>query len=99
MANYNLSQAINMFNQDPVRTQHMYAMEFFSGIKSIDDRLMRMQVYGKSFTLPERNVNFEDIQYRAYKIPVPTTLDMTQDHDVEVIADVRGDLRKAMLDW
>ena len=77
----------------------MYAMEFFSGIKTIDDRLMRMQVYGKSFTLPERTVNFEDVQYRAYKIPVPTTLEMTQDHDIEVIADVRGDLRKAMLDW
>lgn len=58
-----------------------------------------MQVYGQSFTLPERTVNFEDLQYRAYKIPVPTTIDMGQDHSVTVYADVRGDLRRACLDW
>lgn len=58
-----------------------------------------MQVYGNNFTLPDRTVNFEDLQYRAYKIPIPTTLDMGQDHSVTVYADVRGDLRRAMLDW
>ena len=99
MANYNYVQAVDLLNQDQPRTQHMYEIDFFSGFPKIDATLQRMQVYGKSFTLPERNVNFEDIQYRAYKIPVPTTLDMTQDHDIEVIADVRGDLRRAMLDW
>ena len=58
-----------------------------------------MQVYGNAFTLPDRTVNFEDLQYRAYKIPIPTTIDMGQDHSVTVYADVRGDLRRAMLDW
>jgi hypothetical protein len=77
----------------------MYSIEFFSGITTIDNRLKRMQVYGNAFTLPERTVNFEDLQYRAYKIPIPTTLDMGQDHSVTVYADVRGDLRKACLDW
>lgn len=99
MANYNISQAIDMFNQDQVRTQHMYAMEFFSGIKTIDDRLMRMQVYGNSFSLPERTVDFENLTYRAYDIPIPTKMSMGQDHSVTVYADVRGDLRKACLDW
>ena len=61
MANYNFSQAIGMFNEDQVRTQTMYALEFFSGISTIDNRLMRMQVYGNSFTLPERTVNTEDL--------------------------------------
>ena len=56
-------------------------------------------MYGQNFTLPERTVNYEDLQYRAYKIPVPTTLDMTQDHSMTVYADVRGDLRRALLDW
>ena len=56
-------------------------------------------MYGNNFTLPDRTVNFEDLQYRAYKIPIPTTLDMGQDHSVTVYADVRGDLRRAMLDW
>ena len=99
MANYNLAQAIGMFNEDQVRTQTMYSIEFFSGIVTIDNRLKRMQVYGNGFTLPDRTVNFEDLQYRAYKIPIPTTLDMAQDHSITVYADVRGDLRKAMLDW
>ena len=31
--------------------------------------------------------------------PIPTTLEMGQDHSVTVYADVRGDLRRAMLDW
>lgn len=97
--NYNLSQAIGLFNQDQVRTQTMYEIEFSSGFSIIDQTLHRMQVYGNGFTLPDRTVNFEDLQYRAYKIPVPTTLDMGQDHSVTVYADVRGDLRRAMLDW
>ena len=99
MANYNLSQAIDLFNQDQVRTQTMYEIDFFSGFDPIDQTLTRMQVYGNSFTLPDRTVNFEDLQYRAYKIPIPTTIDMGQDHSITVYADVRGDLRRAMLDW
>lgn len=54
----------------------MYELDFYSGFPKIDATLQRMQVYGKSFTLPDRNVNFEELQYRAYKIPVPTTLEM-----------------------
>lgn len=99
MANYNLSQAIDLFNQDQVRTQTMYEIDFYSGFPKIDATLTRMQVYGNAFTLPDRTVNFEDLQYRAYKIPIPTTIDMGQDHSVTVYADVRGDLRRAMLDW
>ena len=99
MANYNLIQAIDLFNQDQVRTQHMYEIEFFSGFPKIDATLTRMQVYGQNFTLPERTVNFDNLQYRAYNIPVPTTMEMAQDHSVTVYADVRGDLRRAMLDW
>ena len=97
MANYNLSQAIDLYNQDQVRTQTMYEIDFFSGIPKIDATMSRMQVYGQGFTLPDRTVNFEDLQYRAYKIPVPTTIDMGQDHSVTVYADVRGDLRRACL--
>ena len=58
-----------------------------------------MQVYGNNFTLPDRTVNFDNLQYRAYNIPIPTTLEMGQDHSVTVYADVRGDLRRALLDW
>ena len=99
MANYNLTQAIDLFNQDQVRIQTMYEVVFHSGIPSIDATMDRMQVYGQSFSLPERTVNFDNLQYRAYNIPVPTTLEMGQDHSVTVYADVRGDLRRACLDW
>ena len=59
--NYNLIQAVDLFNQDQVRTQTMYEIDFFSGFPKIDATLTRMQVYGQSFTLPERTVNFEDL--------------------------------------
>ena len=36
MANYNLSQAIDLYNQDQVRTQTMYEIDFFSAIPKID---------------------------------------------------------------
>ena len=36
MANYNLRQAIELYNQDQVRTQTMYEIDFFSGIPKID---------------------------------------------------------------
>ena len=99
MANYNLSEAITEFNQDQVRIQTMYEISFDTGIESITERLQRMQIYGNGFTLPDRTVNFDNLQYRAYNIPIPTNLEMGQDHDVTVYADVRGDLRRAMLDW
>ena len=99
MANYSLVQAIDALNQDQVRTQTMYEINFITGFDKIDATLQRMQIYGQNFTLPERTVNFEDVQYRAYKIPVPTTIDMGQDHSMTVYADVRGDLRRALLDW
>lgn len=97
--NYNLTTAIGLFNQDQVRTQTMYEVIFTSGINSIDATMQRMQVYGNNFTLPDRTVNFDNLQYRAYNIPIPTTLEMGQDHSVTVYADVRGDLRRACLDW
>ena len=99
MANYSLIEAIDLYNQDQVRTQTMYEIDFFSGIPKIDATMSRMQVYGQGFTLPDRTVNFDNLQYRAYNIPVPTTLEMGQDHSVTVYADVRGDLRRACLDW
>lgn len=99
MANYNLIQAIGEFNKDQVRTQHMYALSFHSGIATIDKTFERMQIYGNGFTLPDRTVNFDNLQYRAYNIPIPTNLEMGQDHDITVYADVRGDLRRACLDW
>ena len=99
MGNYTLTEAINMYNQDQVRTQTMYSITFDSGFDSINKILDKMQVYGQSFTLPERTVNFDNLQYRAYNIPVPTTMEMGQDHSVTVYADVRGDLRRACLDW
>lgn len=46
MANYNLIAAINEFNQDQVRTQTMYEIDFYSGFPKIDATLTRMQVYG-----------------------------------------------------
>lgn len=99
MANYNLTQAITLYNQDQVRTQTMYEVKFHSGFPKIDNTLERLQVYAQTFSVPDRTVNFEEVQYRAYKIPVPTTLDMTQDHSITVWNDVRGDLRRAALDW
>ena len=77
----------------------MYEVKFHSGFTYIDNTLERLQVYANGFTLPDRTVNFEDLQYRAYKIPIPTTIDMAQDHSITVYADVRGDLRRACLDW
>ena len=74
--NYNLNGAIDLYNQDQVRTQTMYQLDITSGIPKIDATLQRMQVYGQGFNLPDRTVTFEDIQYRAFKIPVATTLEM-----------------------
>lgn len=77
----------------------MYEVKFHSGFVTIDNTLERLQVYANAFTMPDRTVNFEELQYRAYKIPIPTTIDMAQDHSITVYADVRGDLRRACLDW
>lgn len=77
----------------------MFCVEVKSGITGVDGTLDRMQVYGQGFSIPDRTVQYEDLQYRAYKIPVATTLEMTQDHNVTLYNDVRGDLRRAFLDW
>ena len=97
--NYNLSQAIDIYNQNQPRVQTMYELDIYTGFDYLDSILKTTQVLCKGFILPDRTQNFEDINYRAYKIPIPTNLEMGQDHNMTFVADVRGDIRRAMLDW
>lgn len=94
--NYTLSQALAAYNGDQVMTQTMYYIE---AVNTKEPDLEHMQIYGQGFELPERTNETADVSYRAYPIPVPTTLKMGQDHNITLNCDVHQKLRRGFLNW
>lgn len=94
--NYTLSQALAAYNGDQVMTQSMWYIE---PVNVPEQDLQFMQIYGQGFELPDRTNETADVQYRAYPIPVPTTLKMGQDHNITLNCDVHQKLRRGFLNW
>lgn len=94
--NFTLSQALAAYNGDQVMTQTMWYIE---AVNTKEPDLEHMQIYGQGFELPERTNETAEVSYRAYPIPVPTTLKMGQDHNITLNADVHQKLRRGFLNW
>ena len=94
--NFSFSEALAAYNGDQVFTQSMWYIE---PVNVPEQDLNYMQIYGQGFELPERTNETADVQYRAYPIPVPTTLKMGQDHNITLNCDVHQKLRRGFLNW
>ena len=106
-----LYEFMSQLNQDNVRTQNLFEMKVFipheiiaKGNDQAGDQLTeffdgRMTFYGTGFQLPSRTINTANVGFKGFTVPIPTTMQMEQQHTVTINADINGDLRRAFLTW
>ena len=107
---HSLYQFMNQLNANPVRTQNLFEMRVFIPLDLRDDKgtngsLLTKYLnpnftyYGKGFELPSRTIQYADVGFKGFTVPVPTVIKMSQEHSVTINADVNGDMRRAFLAW
>lgn len=90
---------LNRISTNQIRTQNMFEMVATSGYNDIDKVLEDITMYGGGFTIPGRTQNFTDVSFKGFAVPVPTNMQMENEHTVTINADVNGELRRAFLAW
>lgn len=58
-------------------------------------------IFGQSFVIPKRSVNYAPVSFKGYEIPnlVPTNIDMTKETTIEMLDDTDGSIRRAFFAW
>ena len=103
---YNFMETLNKNN---VRTQNLFEMRVFiptslTNLKVTGNELTKylnpnFTFYGQGFELPARTIQYADVGFKGFTVPVPTVMKMTQDHSVVINADINGEMRRAFLTW
>jgi len=99
MAGIALNSFVNHFRDVGIRTTIMYQLEANSPIAEVNSFLKNLNLYADSWQAPKRNVEYKDVHFRAYPLPVPTTVKNDQKHTFTCIADTLGYARNAFLIW
>lgn len=101
---------MTQLNKDSVRTQNLFEMRVFipdSLERSAKKRSLNLTqflnpkftFYGTGFQLPARTLQYTDVGFKGFTVPVPTVMKMDQEHNVTINADINGDMRRAFLAW
>lgn len=107
---YSLYDFMTQLNKDNVRTQNLFEMRIWipsfmsgngydDGFKLTDFFNPRFTFYGTGFEIPARTMQYADVGFKGFTVPVPTVLRMTQEHTVTINSDINGDMRRAFLNW
>jgi len=105
-----LYKFMNALNQNNVRTQNLFEMRVFIPNALTDKRGItgtaltkylnpNFTFYGTGFELPARTLQYADVGFKGFTVPVPTVMKMTQEHSVTINADINGEMRRAFLAW
>jgi hypothetical protein len=104
---------MTQMNANPVRTQNLFEMRVFvpvemnaAGIyRGLDGNSLTRYLnpnftyYGTGFELPARTLQYADVGFKGFTVPVPTVMRMDQEHTVTINSDINGDMRRAFLGW
>lgn len=55
--------------------------------------------YGHGFTIPDRTINYADVSFQGYGVPIPTTMQFGTTHEMTFNDDLSGSLRGILLLW
>ena len=94
-----LNQYLAKMSENQMRTTNMFEMSITTGYADIDKVFEGITMYVEGFSAPERTQNFADAGFKGFMVPVPTTMQMQQDHELTVRADTDGVIRRAFLAW
>lgn len=90
---------ITELTQNSIRTQNMFELEITSGYSDVDEIIKNITMFGQNFQIPGRTQNFAEVSFKGYAVPIPTNIQMEQEHTMTVNADVNGNLRRAFMLW
>lgn len=95
-----MARSLNKFLEaataDTIRCTNQFEVEFVSGIPEVDALMEDTIIFGQSFTIPSRSVNYAPVSFKGYEVPnlVPTNIDMTKELSMTIIEDVNGTNRR-----
>lgn len=85
---------------DNIRCNNQFEIEAVSGIPEVDAVLKTAIMFGDSLSIPSRTVNYAEVSYKGYAMPlVPTNMQMETDHTITIKCDIEGSYRRAFLAW
>lgn len=97
-----LNVFLTKMSTNQVRTANLFELEIsipsYPDIQTIFNDL-NITMYAEGFELPSRTLNFTEVAYKGYPVPIATTTTMTQEHSLTIRADMNGELRRAFLAW
>ena len=96
-----LEEFLNAANSNTIRCTNQFELFCTSGYTEIDAVLQTATIFGQSFTIPSRGIDYANVSFKGYEMVniVPTRLTMENEHTMQVLDDVNGELRRAFLAW
>ena len=106
-----LNQFLTKLSESQIRTTNLFEIEIklppaLNGMPDFDNMFTYnhsqgniLTMFGESFTLPNRTIEFAEAGFKGFNVPVPTVMRMEQDHTMTVRADMQGNNRRAFLAW
>lgn len=99
MAGIALNTFVNHFRDVGIRTSIMYQLEATSPIAEVNKVLSLLNLYADGWKAPKRNIEYKEVKFKAYPLPVPTNIKNEQQHTFNCICDTEGWGRNAFLIW
>lgn len=98
MAN-TLQKFLQIASSDTIRCTNQFEVSWVTGVPEIDQQMEDVVIFGQSFTVPKRNLEYAPVSFKGYEVPnlVPTHIDMTKEVSMELLDDVNGTNRRLFL--
>ena len=91
-----LSEFLNQATQDTIRCTNQFEVKWTSGIQEIDQLMEDTMIFGQSFQIPKRAVEYAEVSFKGFSIPnlVPTRITMDQEVTLNILEDINGTNRR-----
>lgn len=95
-----LEEFLNAATSDTIRCNNQFQINITTGYADIDAEMENVLLFGQSFSVPQRSIDYANVSFKGYEMPlVPTRMTMEQEHTMTVLDDVNGTNRRLFLAW
>jgi hypothetical protein len=97
---HSLDEFLQAATADTIRCTNQFQISIVTGYSDIDAEVDKVMLFGQSFSVPTRSIEYADVSFKGYSMPlVPTHMSMEQEHSMTVLDDVDGTNRRLFLAW
>lgn len=95
-----LQEFLNAATSDTIRCTNQFQVTITTGYQDIDALAEDVMIFGQSFNVPSRAIEYAEVSFKGYSMPlVPTRMTMEQEHSMTILDDVNGTNRRLFLAW